>query len=48
MQKLFYIVCRWLEEDNSRQSEEIASIIKTDMEMLGIKYDDIAYAERQR
>lgn len=48
MQKLFYVVCRWLEEDQSKQSERISNMIKQDMETIGYRYEDIANTERQR
>ena len=48
MQKLFYVVCRWLEADESKQSERVSSMIKNDMELMGFKYDDISNTERQR
>jgi hypothetical protein len=48
MQKLFYVVCRWLEEDGSKQGERIGSMIKEDMESIGFRYEDISNNERQR
>ena len=48
MQRLFYVVCRWLEEDGSKQAERIGSMIKTDMETIGFRYEDISNNERQR
>ena len=48
MQKLFYVVSRWLEEDGSKQAERIGAMIKADMEIIGFRYEDIASNERQR
>lgn len=48
MQKLFYVVCRWLEEEDSKQSERVCNMIKNDMEIAGFKYEDIQNTERQR
>ena len=48
MQKLFYVVCRWLEEDSSKQSERIGRMIKEDMETMGFRYEEINNTERQR
>ena len=42
MQRLFYVVCRWLEEDSSKQAERIGTMIKADMETIGFGYDEIA------
>ena len=39
MQRLFYVVCRWLEEDSSKQAERIGSMIKADMETIGFRYE---------
>lgn len=41
MQKLLYVVCRWLEEEDSKQAERVSGMIKNDMELMGFKYDDI-------
>lgn len=38
MQKLFYVVCRWLEEDHSKQSDRIGDMIKQDMETIGFRF----------
>jgi len=38
MQKLFYVVCRWLEEDHSKQSDRISDMIKQDMETIGFRF----------
>lgn len=48
MQKLFYVVCRWLDSDESKQSERVCNMIKHDMELMGFKYDDIHNTESQR
>jgi hypothetical protein len=48
MQKLFYVVCRWLEEDRSKQSERIGTMIKADMKQIGFCYEDISNTEKQR
>lgn len=48
MQKLFYVICRWLETEESRQSERLSESIKHDMEIVGFRYDDISNTERQR
>lgn len=48
MQRLLYVVCRWLEEDGSKQAERIGTMIKTDMESIGFRFEDIASNERQR
>ena len=48
MQRLFYIVTRWLEEDHSKQADRIADMLKHDMETIGFSYEDIASNERQR
>ena len=48
MQKLFYVVCRWLEEEDTKQSERVGNMIKNDMEIVGFKYEDIQNTERQR
>ena len=48
MQKLFYVVSKWLEEDGSKQAERIGAMIKADMELVGFRYEDIASNERQR
>jgi len=48
MQKLFYVVCRWLEEDHSKQADRISSMIQQDMATIGFRYEDIANTERQR
>ena len=48
MQKLFYVVCRWLEEEDTKQSERVSNMIKNDMEIVGFKYEDIQNTERQR
>jgi hypothetical protein len=42
MQRLFYVVSRWLEEDHSKQSDRISSMIKEDMEQIGFRFEDIA------
>ena len=48
MQKLFYVVCRCLEEEDTKQSERVCNMIKNDMEIVGFKYEDIQNTERQR
>lgn len=48
MQKLFYVVCRWLEEEDSKQADRVCSMIKDDMELMGFRYQDIQNTERQR
>jgi hypothetical protein len=48
MQRLFYVVCRWLEEDGSKPGERIGAMIKDDMETVGYRYGEIASNERQR
>lgn len=48
MQKLFYVICRWLESEESKQAERVCSMIKNDMDLMGFKYDDISNTERQR
>jgi hypothetical protein len=48
MQRLFYVVSRWLEEDGSKQAERISQMIRSDMEAVGFRYEDIAANERQR
>ena len=48
MQKLFYVVCRWLEEDQSKQSMKICNNIKDEMENVGFNYESISNTERQR
>ena len=48
MQRLFYVVCKWLDEDGSKQGERIGAMIKADMETIGFRYEDIAANERQR
>jgi hypothetical protein len=48
MQKLFYVVCRWLEEDHSKQADRICNMIQEDMATIGFRYQDIATTERQR
>lgn len=48
MQKLYYVICRWLEADESKQSEKLCEMIKHDMEIVGFRYDDINNTERQR
>lgn len=48
MQKLFYVVCRWLESEESKQAERVSDMIKNDMELMGFRYDDIRNTEMQR
>lgn len=48
MQRLFYVVSRWLEEDGSKQAERISDMIRADMESIGFRYADISANERQR
>ena len=48
MQKLFYVVSRWLESDPSKQSERLNNMIKQDMESVGFRYEEIAATEQQR
>ena len=48
MQRLFYVVCRWLEEDGSKQADRIGSMVKADMGTIGFNYEDISSNERQR
>ena len=48
MQRLFYVVCRWLEEDQSKQADRLGSMIKADMESIGFRYEEISTNERQR
>ena len=42
------MVSRWLEEDGSKQAERISQMIRSDMEAVGFRYEDIAANERQR
>ena len=48
MQRLFYVVCRWLEEDGSKQADRIGAMVKADMGTIGFNYEDISANERQR
>lgn len=48
MQKLFYVVCRWLEEEDTKQADRVCSMIKNDMELMGFRFEDIQNTERQR
>lgn len=31
MQKLFYVVCRWLDSEDTKQAEKVSGMIKNDM-----------------
>jgi len=37
-----------IEEDGSKQGERIGSMIKSDMETIGFRYEEISNNERQR
>lgn len=41
-------MCRWLEEEDSKQADRVCSMIKDDMELMGFRYQDIQNTERQR